>query len=155
MNVELGEQLKDARQATGRSLQSVAGAAKVSTAYLHKLEGGVVNSPNPRLLLRLAEELQVSYAGLMLSAGYLLPTAEDQAHAARVAATAAGAAASRSADDRDRLQAGNPDIVRLLHEVLARLDALSTQHEALLQAASPASPPSASPPRGSSDPGVA
>lgn len=133
MKVELGEQLKVARQATGRSLQSVAEAAKVSTAYLHKLEGGAVNSPNPRLLLRLAEELQISYAALMLSAGYLLPTTEEQAHAARSAATA-------TADDRDPLPAGNPDIVRLLHEVLARLDGLSAQHDVLLQAVSPASP---------------
>jgi len=130
MKVELGEQLKVARQATGRSLQSVAEAAKVSTAYLHKLEGGAVNSPNPRLLLRLAEELQISYAALMLSAGYLLPTTEEQTHAARVAATATDVAPSRSADDRDRLPAGNTDIVRLLHEILARLDSLSTQQDA-------------------------
>lgn len=151
MTVELGEQLKAARQASGRSLQSVAEAAKVSTAYLHKLEGGVVNSPNPRLLLRLAEELQISYAGLMLSAGYLLPTAKDNAHAVQVAATAANVAASRSADDRARLPAGNPEIVRLLHEVLARLDALSRQHDVLLQAVSAASPQSAAPTGGSSD----
>ena len=133
MKVELGEQLKVARQATGRSLQSVAEAAKVSTAYLHKLEGGAVNSPNPRLLLRLAEELQISYAALMLAAGYLLPTTAERAHAARSAATV-------TADDRDRLPAGNPDIVRLLNEVLARLDGLSAQHDVLLRAVSPANP---------------
>lgn len=139
MKPELGEQLKVGRQATGRSLQSVAEAAKVSTAYLHKLEGGVVNSPNPRLLLRLADELQIPYAALMHSADYLLPSTEEQAQAARVAARAADEA-TRPADYRERLPAGNTDIVRLLHEILDRLDGLSAQHDALMQAISPATP---------------
>ena len=100
----------------------------------------MVNSPNPRLLRRLAEELQISYAALMHSADHLLPAPEEQAQAARVAATVPDEAASRSAAARDRLPARNTDIVRLLHEILARLDALSTQHDVLIRAVSPTTP---------------
>ena len=71
MLVELGNELRKAREGTGVSLESVAGPAKISAAYLHKLEHSVVNSPSPRVLARLAVVLEISYLRLMELAGYL------------------------------------------------------------------------------------
>ena len=52
-------------------MESVAGPAKISAAYLHKLERGVVNSPSPRVLARIALALELPYLRLMELAGYL------------------------------------------------------------------------------------
>lgn len=71
MLVELGNELKSAREKVGKSLDSVAAPAKISAAYLHKLEHGVVASPSPRVLARLAAVLDISYLRLMELAGYL------------------------------------------------------------------------------------
>lgn len=125
MTIDLGGELKAARQQGGQPLQVVADAAKLSTAYLHKLEAGVVNSPNPRLLMRLAEVLPISYATLMEAAGYVLPA--DPEPAMESASTAAVPPVPERAT-----AAGNRDIVRLLQDVLTRLDALSRQHDTLL-----------------------
>jgi transcriptional regulator with XRE-family HTH domain len=79
MLVELGNELRKARKGAGASLESVAGPAEISAAYLHKLERGAVNSPSPRVLARLAAALKVSYMRLMELAGYL-----DEEQLARV-----------------------------------------------------------------------
>jgi transcriptional regulator with XRE-family HTH domain len=71
MLVKLGNELRKAREGTGASLESVAGPARISAAYLHKIEHGVVNSPSPRVLARLAAVLEISYLRLMELAGYL------------------------------------------------------------------------------------
>ena len=71
MLVELGEELKRTREGRGTSLEAVAGPAKISAAYLHKLERGSVNSPSPRVLARLAVVLELPYLRLMELAGYL------------------------------------------------------------------------------------
>lgn len=65
MLLELGSELRKAREGTGVSLESVAGPAKISAAYLHKLEHGNVNSPSPRVLARLALVLEIPYLRLM------------------------------------------------------------------------------------------
>jgi transcriptional regulator with XRE-family HTH domain len=69
--VELGNELRKAREGAGVSLESVAGPANISAAYLHKLERGAVHSPSPRVLARLAAVLEISYLHLMELAGYL------------------------------------------------------------------------------------
>ena len=83
----LGRTLKQARQAAGRSLEAVARPAKISAAYLNKLEGGVVKNPNPRILHRLAEvlgpESGASYGAMMELAGYVVPGAEERGGAPR------------------------------------------------------------------------
>ena len=79
MLVELGKELQDARKTKGVSLEGVANPAGISGAYLHKLERGVVNSPSPRVLARLAVVLEISYLRLMELAGYL-----DEEQLARV-----------------------------------------------------------------------
>lgn len=53
------------------SLAAVARPARISAAYLQKLERGHVGSPSPRILARLAGVLEVPYMRLMELAGYL------------------------------------------------------------------------------------
>ena len=79
MLTELGKELHKARQKTGLSLDAVAGPSKISAAYLHKLERGLVNTPSPRVLARVAAVLEISYLRLMELAGYL-----DEEQLARV-----------------------------------------------------------------------
>ena len=71
MLVELGKELRKTREGKGASLESVAGPARISAAYLHKLEHGVVGSPSPRVLARIAAVLGTSYLRLLELAGYL------------------------------------------------------------------------------------
>ncbi len=67
----LAEVLRETRNARGVSLEAIAQPAKFSAPYLLKLERGVVNSPSPRVLARLAAVLEISYLRLMELAGYL------------------------------------------------------------------------------------
>lgn len=83
MLTELGTELHRARSARGASLEAVATPAKISAAYLHKLEHGAVNNPSPRVLGRLAVVLDVPYLRLLELAGYL---DEEQLARARVRA---------------------------------------------------------------------
>jgi transcriptional regulator with XRE-family HTH domain len=68
---KLGKEIQKAREAQGTSLDAVARPAKISAAYLHKLERGVINTPSPRVLGRLAAALETPYLRLMELAGYL------------------------------------------------------------------------------------
>lgn len=68
---KLGTELQKAREKRGASLDAVARPAKISAAYLHKLERGVVSTPSPRVLNRLAGALDLPYFRLMELAGYL------------------------------------------------------------------------------------
>ena len=76
---DLGNQLKAVRQVKRLSLTAVAQPAKISAAYLQKLEAGVVKNPSPRVLQRLAGVLDVSYSRLMELAGYVMPSRDDEA----------------------------------------------------------------------------
>jgi transcriptional regulator with XRE-family HTH domain len=67
----LGERLRRARRQ--RSLSEVATAAEISTAYLQKLEAGMVKQPSPNVLYQLARALNVGYAELMRLVGYVVP----------------------------------------------------------------------------------
>jgi len=55
----------------GASLQAIADTAKISAAYLQKLERGEVTSPSPHVLRRLASSLGLPYLRLMELARYL------------------------------------------------------------------------------------
>jgi transcriptional regulator with XRE-family HTH domain len=68
---ELGRELKKVREQRGLSLQTVAEPSKITAPYLQKLERGVVNTPSPRVLGRLANTLGIPYLHLMELAGYL------------------------------------------------------------------------------------
>jgi transcriptional regulator with XRE-family HTH domain len=78
---ELGVALREAREKDGSSLENIAQPAKISAAYLHKLENGVVSTPSPRVLRRLADVLGLQYLDLMELAGYL--SAEEVAYASK------------------------------------------------------------------------
>jgi transcriptional regulator with XRE-family HTH domain len=71
MLIELGQELAKVRENKALSLEAVARPAKISGAYLHKLERGVVDNPSPRVLARIAVALDVPYLRLMGLAGYL------------------------------------------------------------------------------------
>lgn len=111
-------ELRGARTARGMSLQAVAQAAKVSAAYVHKLEAGSVRSPSPRVLLRLAGVLGLKYERLMQGAGYA------------VSGTAAAGAGRKGANMKKPSSRGftNEEIVRLLGSVQKSLDELA-QHQ--------------------------
>lgn len=80
---ELGEELRAVRKLKKLSRDSVARPAKISGAYLQKLEAGVVKNPSPRVLHRVAGVLDISYAKLMELAGYAVP-GREQAEEPRV-----------------------------------------------------------------------
>ena len=77
---KLGHELRTARKQKDLTLQEVAEPAKISLTYLQKLERGVVNSPSPRVLKRLAEVLGVPYPRLMELADYLVPEPSPYPH---------------------------------------------------------------------------
>lgn len=81
MLIELGKELRNLRDKKGASLESIAEPAKISAAYLHKLERGAVDNPSPRVLARLAAVLKISYLRLMELAGYLNETQLAQVQA--------------------------------------------------------------------------
>jgi transcriptional regulator with XRE-family HTH domain len=71
LSSRLAEELRAVRKLRGVSLAAVAGPAKISVAYLQKLESGVAKNPSPRVLMRLAEVLDCSYERLMELADYV------------------------------------------------------------------------------------
>ena len=68
---ELGQRLREVRAGRRGSLEAVSRAAQISPAYLHKLEAGLVKSPSPHVIRRLAAALEVPYPALMELAGYI------------------------------------------------------------------------------------
>jgi transcriptional regulator with XRE-family HTH domain len=111
----LAERLKAARAERGLSLEAAARPAAISTAYLHKLEGGRVGNPSPRVLERVAAVLGCSYWELMELAGYV------------------------PGEERERMKsdgapkATNAEIVRLLGELRGELAELRKALERLSQ----------------------
>jgi HTH-type transcriptional regulator, competence development regulator len=79
MLTELGTELKSARDQLGLSLQAVSETAKISAAYLQKLERGQVGTPSPHVLRRLGSSLGLPYLRLMELAGYLDETEASEA----------------------------------------------------------------------------
>lgn len=76
MGNSMGDELRSIRRIRDLSLKDVAERAKISTAYLQKLEGGDVRQPSPHILYRLGKALDVPYATLMELAGYIVPEKE-------------------------------------------------------------------------------
>jgi transcriptional regulator with XRE-family HTH domain len=58
------------------SLKAVAEPAGISASYLQKLERDLVKEPSPRILQRLATQLDLPYRSLMELAGYVVPAGE-------------------------------------------------------------------------------
>jgi transcriptional regulator with XRE-family HTH domain len=73
MTTTFGALLRQAREVRAMSTLDAARAARISPAYLSKLENDAVKKPSPHVLHQLSEALAVPYAELMRLNGYRLP----------------------------------------------------------------------------------
>ena len=73
MALTFGALLKQAREVRALSTVDAARAARISPAYLSKLENDAVKKPSPHVLHQLSEALTVPYAELMRLNDYRLP----------------------------------------------------------------------------------
>lgn len=69
----MGAVLRQARDVRELSGVDAARAARISPAYLSKLENDAVKRPSPHVLHQLGEALGVPYAALMRLCGYQVP----------------------------------------------------------------------------------
>ena len=73
MALSIGAVLRQAREVRELSGVDAARAARISPAYLSKLEGDAVKRPSPHVLHQLSEALGVPYTELMRLCGYPMP----------------------------------------------------------------------------------
>jgi HTH-type transcriptional regulator, competence development regulator len=96
----IGAVLKQAREVRQLSAGDAARAARISPAYLNRLENDMVRKPSPHVLHQLSEALTVPYAELMRLSGYRLPDEPDPS----ATSTVSGALfADLTDDERDEL----------------------------------------------------
>jgi HTH-type transcriptional regulator, competence development regulator len=101
MAMSVGTFLRQARELRGRSSIETARSARISSAYLNKLENDAVRRPSPDVLHRLSKTLEVPYAELMALVGYPVPGLEEEPpHQARLSAALF---ADLTNDERDEL----------------------------------------------------
>jgi transcriptional regulator with XRE-family HTH domain len=96
----IGGVLRRAREVRELSAIDAARAARISPAYLSKLENDAVKRPSPHVLHQLSEALTLPYAELMRLSGYRLP-AETDGHAAQ--SVGAALFADLTDDEREEL----------------------------------------------------
>ncbi len=70
---DLGVFLESSRDRKGLTLRAVEKATGISNAYLSQLEGGKIRQPSPKVLHKLCEVYEISYADVMKLAGYPVP----------------------------------------------------------------------------------
>ena len=100
MAPSIGVVLRQAREVRQLSAADAARAARISAAYLNRLENDAVKKPSPHVLHQLSEALTVPYAELLRLSGYRLPDEPD----ASTASTVSGALfADLTDDERDEL----------------------------------------------------
>jgi len=136
---ELAKCLREARSSHGMTLESASEAAKISAAYLHKLEAGRVQTPSPHVLRRLATVLGVPYLTLMTRAGYL----DHSESAAGAEGTRDGTPGRKGKPMKQATTSGvatNAEIVRLLQAVQAELGELRRGQEKLAKRLGKVSP---------------
>ena len=73
----LGQYLKMAREYRKFSLRDVENATAISNAYLSQLEGNKIKQPSPKVLHKLSELYNISYAEIMKLAGYPIPEGSE------------------------------------------------------------------------------
>jgi transcriptional regulator with XRE-family HTH domain len=100
MGISIGAVLRQAREVRGRSSIETARSARISPAYLSKLENDAVRRPSPAVLHRLSEVLGVPYAELMALVGYPLPGVDPSPDHARLGAALFG---DLTDEERDEL----------------------------------------------------
>jgi len=84
MRMSIGAVLRQAREVRGRSSIETARSARISPAYLSKLESDAVGRPSPAVLHRLSEVLGVPYAELMALVGHPVPGVDASPDHARL-----------------------------------------------------------------------
>lgn len=85
---KLGRHLREVRELRGWSLHTAAREAKMSPAYVQKLERAQVAAPSPHKLQALAHAYEVPYHELMRLAGYAAADASKGAAPTQVLAQA-------------------------------------------------------------------
>ncbi|HEU4759525.1 MAG TPA: helix-turn-helix transcriptional regulator [Dehalococcoidia bacterium] len=68
--MNLGDRIRELREAFGLTQGQLAGHASVSQGYLSQLENGDVKNPSAAVLLRVAQAMQVDADELFEAAGY-------------------------------------------------------------------------------------
>jgi transcriptional regulator with XRE-family HTH domain len=124
---QLGDAIRAARDGAGLSTQAAAERARISPAYLNKLESGRVGTPSPRVLHRLAGVIDVPYWRLMHLADYVPADDPDPGSEPAPRAQQASGHQARAAATNDRL-------LEVLRGIEARLDALADGQQRLLRA---------------------
>jgi transcriptional regulator with XRE-family HTH domain len=127
---ELAKSLRQARSSHGLTLEAASAAARISPAYLHKLEAGRVQTPSPHVLRRLASALAVPYLTLMTLAGYLDHSEPPASRTAEVDRTSRRGGESMKQTTASKGPT-NAEIVRLLQAVQAELAELRRGQEEL------------------------
>ena len=84
MEVSIGTVLRQAREVRGLTSIETARSARISSAYLSKLENDAVKRPSPEVLHQLSDVLGVPYAELMALVGHPVPGAEPSLDHARL-----------------------------------------------------------------------
>ena len=82
----LGVTLRQAREVRELSAVDAARGARISPAYLNRLENDAVKKPSPPVLHQLSEALGLPYAELMRLSGYRVPNASSSAGNAQIGA---------------------------------------------------------------------
>jgi transcriptional regulator with XRE-family HTH domain len=67
---QLGDRVRRRRLSAGKSVRGLAAQAGVDATWLSRLERGLIGSPEPRTLYRLAQALGVEVINLYEQAGY-------------------------------------------------------------------------------------
>jgi transcriptional regulator with XRE-family HTH domain len=75
--------LRQAREVRQLSSGDAARAARISPAYLNRLENDAVKKPSPHVLHQLSEALSIPYAELLRLSGYPLPAVLEPAEPPR------------------------------------------------------------------------
>jgi transcriptional regulator with XRE-family HTH domain len=117
-SLQLGDAIRERREARSLSIQAAASQAQISQAYQFKLESGIVRSPSPRILHRLGRVLDLPYAELMRLAGYAFDGEPSIATSSGSRSTKAGNRPAEAAQDVNTGPAPtNRMVIRLLEEI--------------------------------------
>jgi transcriptional regulator with XRE-family HTH domain len=100
MSPSIGSVLRQAREVRMLSAVEAARAARISAAYLGKLENDAVKKPSPPVLLQLSQALGVPYTDLMQLSGYHVP---GESTASPVATVSAALFADVTEEEREEL----------------------------------------------------
>lgn len=76
--INIGQQIKSARERKGLSLRELEILTGISNPYLSQLENGKVAKPSPNFLWKISFHLDIDFKQLMLDVGFITPLTIDQ-----------------------------------------------------------------------------